>query len=125
MIEFMATSAKNGELPLNVQFASFFSLWLLWLGVAGFVVWRDWQLEEHWRYYDIPFVVYPLVFSAMPLVLVGAGILILGRVKLVSSLGPVQRTLFYLVACTTAIGVIILLTCGTAAMGLPKEIIRE
>jgi len=125
MIEFMTTAAKNRELPLSVQFASFFSLWFIWLGVAGFVVWRDWKLQEQWRYYDIPFVVYPLVFSGMPLVLVGAGILILGRVKPVSSLGRVHRTLYYAVACTTAAGLIILLTCGTAAMGLPKEMVRE
>jgi len=89
MIEAMATAPKNSELPLNAQFASFFSLWSIWLGVAGFVVWRDWKLQEQWRYYDMPFVVYPLVFSAMPLVLVGAGILILGRAKSVSNLGRV------------------------------------
>lgn len=120
----MTTTSKNNELPLNVQFAALFLLWSIWSGVAGFVVWRAWELKQQWRYYDIPFVVYPLVFSAMPLFLVGLGILVVGRVK-PSELGQGQRALYYLVGLVTAVGVIMLVTCGTFAMGLPKVYVRE
>ena len=116
---------KNKELPLSVQFAALFFLWTSWFVAGVFVIWRERKLEDEMRYYDWPFLVYQLLFAAIPLALAVAGTVFLLRVTSITQLNSINRLLCYVVGGLTFVAVAVLLSCGIWALSLPWEKIRE
>ena len=89
------------------------------------VIRREGKLRDEMRYYDVPFLIYQLLFVAFPLVLVVSGTVFLLRVRPIEKLGPVHRVLYYTFGGLTFIAVTVLLSCGIWALSLPWEKIRE
>ena len=121
----LKNETKNKELPISIQFAAMFFLWSVWLMAVVVVIWRERKLRDQMRYYDIPFIIYQLLFVAFPLVLVVAGTVFLLRVRPIEKFGPVHRVLYYVFGGLTLVAVTVLLSCGIWALSLPWEIIRE
>ena len=116
---------KNKELPLSIQFTVLFILWSVWLVAVVVVIRREWKLRDEMRYYDLPFVIYQLLFVAFPLVLFVAGTVFLLRARPIEKHSLAHRALYYVVGGLTLAAVAVLLSGGIWALSLPWEIIRE
>ncbi len=110
---------ENKELPLSIQFTALFFLWSVWLVAIGVVIWREWRLQHEMRYYDLPFIIYQLLFVAFPLVLVVAGTVFLLRARPIERLRPVHRVQYYVLGSLTLVAVAVLLSLGILALSLP------
>jgi len=119
------TDTKNKELPLAIQLSAMLLLWLTWLATRVFVVWRGWKLESEMRYYDYPFIVYPIVFTYIPLALVALGALFLWRVRNIEPIARSTRAFRLAIRVMTILTAGVLLTVGVWAFSLPWEVIRE
>jgi hypothetical protein len=115
---------KNKELALSIQFAALFLLWSVWMVAIVFVVWRERKLADEMRYYDLPFIIYQLLFDAFPVVLVIAGYVFLWRVRPVDGLSSFHQMLYYVIGVLTFATLIVLLSYGIWAISLPWEVIR-
>jgi hypothetical protein len=115
--ELDVTDTKNKELPLGGQLMAVLILWVTWLAALAIVIWRGWKLEGDMRYYDYPFIVYPIVFTYIPFALVVLEVLFLWRVRYVGCR--------LVVGCLTFVTTGVLLTVGIWALSLPWEVIRE
>jgi hypothetical protein len=72
-------SSADRELPPWAQLASLLGLWAIWIGVAIYVIAREQWLNENWRYYQDPALIYSLLFFWEPLPLVLLGMMYLRR----------------------------------------------
>lgn len=120
-----AQDNHSKELPLTLQLTALFALSAVWLVSIAYVIRREWKLQDQMRYYDYPFVIYQLLFVAIPLVLIGADMLFLLRARPVRELGLLNRSLCHLLGVVTCATVIVILTCGIWALSIPWEVIRE
>ena len=121
----LQTVPKNKELPISVQFAALFFLWSVWIVAIVAVIRRDVKLRSEERYYDLPFIIYQLLFVAFPLVLFVAGMVFLLRTGPIEKHGAIHRLLYYVLGSLTIVTAVVLSTCGIWALSLRWEIIRE
>lgn len=121
----LQNASKDKELPLSVQFTALFFMWSVWLVAIVVVIRRERRLNDEMRYYDLPFIIYQLLYVAFPLVLVVAGTVFLMRARPIERFRPIHRMLCYGVGGLTLAALAVLLSFGISALTLPWEIIRE
>jgi amino acid transporter len=115
----------NKDCPLGLQFAALFMLWLGWLGVVAFENSRRWKLESEMRYYDEPFIVFPIVYAYIPVALILLGALFLLRSRRVTPMGRVTAAFRLVVWGVTLLIAVVLLTAGVWALSIPEIRFRE
>jgi hypothetical protein len=103
----MEPRAHKKELPLAVQFAAMYVLWLAWLAAVVGVQWRAWVLSQYFETYASPAEVYLPLFGGIPLVLGAAGHIFLKRAGPADKLGVAHRFLYGGIELLSILGLLI------------------
>jgi hypothetical protein len=113
------------ELPISLQGAALFALWIAWLSVVAWVKWKADKIAAYGRYFDEPFVVYGTVYAGIPLALVAGGFLFLRRARPVAKFPLIHRLLYYVIAGLTLLTTVVFLVGCIAALRIGPAKIRE
>jgi hypothetical protein len=100
------------ELPLPLQYAALFLVWIVWIAAAALVWWKARRYARYALTFADPGLVYGTVLSYMPLVVMIAGALFLLRARPVADLPRRYRILYRVVAALTLLAGGLFLTCG-------------